>query len=176
MEARFRPSRNRVETSSTVGKMAKSSGRFIITAVIRISTDETSEIARSIEAWNTQQASELEQMLFGQRKRLTDAERTLRTKSTKKALDDQRKALSLPLIEALGPDMDVGIITIGDDTYEVKNSPRKGTEYKRDVMELLIDTLDGLSPDLANKFCDCIVDIPCKTRTFSIKKSKNKTA
>ncbi|MNX89668.1 hypothetical protein D3C86_1216890 [compost metagenome] len=43
----MRPSRYRVETSSTVGKMAKSSGRFIITAVIRISTDETSEIASS---------------------------------------------------------------------------------------------------------------------------------
>ena len=44
-------------------------------------------IARSIEAWNTQQASELEQLLFRQRKRLADAERTLRTKSTKKTLD-----------------------------------------------------------------------------------------
>lgn len=104
------------------------------------------------------------------------SEQSSKLDKQKKALDDQRKALSLPLIEALGPDMDVGIITIGDDTYEVKNSPRKGTEYKRDVMELLIDTLDGLSPDLANKFRDCIVDIPCKTRTFSIKKSKNKTA
>ena len=61
-------------------------------AFLRAGTPETSEIARSIEAWNTQQASELEQLLFRQRKRLADAERILRTKSTKKALDDQRIA------------------------------------------------------------------------------------
>ena len=61
-------------------------------AFLRAGTPETSEIARSIEAWNTQQASELEQLLFRQRKRLADAERTLRTKSTKKTLDDQRIA------------------------------------------------------------------------------------
>jgi hypothetical protein len=36
-----------------------------------------SEIARSVEAWNAQQVSELEQLLFCQRKRLVDAERTL---------------------------------------------------------------------------------------------------
>ena len=61
-------------------------------AFLRTRTPETSEIARSIEAWNTQQTSELEQLLFRQRKRLVDAERTLQTKSTKKALDDQRIA------------------------------------------------------------------------------------
>jgi putative SOS response-associated peptidase YedK len=61
-------------------------------AFLRAGTPETSEIARSIEAWNTQQTSELEQLLFRQRKRLADAERTLHTKSTKKALDDQRIA------------------------------------------------------------------------------------
>lgn len=94
----------------------------------------------------------------------------------KKALDEKRKSASLPLIEALGPDMDTGLITINDETYEVKNSPRKGTEIKRDVLDLLIDTLYGTNPDLAEKFRDCIVDIPCKTRTFSIKKSKMKPA
>lgn len=61
-------------------------------AFLRTGTPETREIARSIEAWNTQQTSELEQLLFRQRKRLADAERALRTKSTKKALDDQRIA------------------------------------------------------------------------------------
>lgn len=61
-------------------------------AFLRAGTPETSEIARSIEAWNAQQTSELEQLSFRQRKRLADAERTLRTKSTKKALDDQRIA------------------------------------------------------------------------------------
>lgn len=94
----------------------------------------------------------------------------------KKALDEKRKSASLPLIEALGPDMDTGLITINDETYEVKNSPRKGTEIKRDVLDLLIDTLYGTNPDLAEKFRDCIVDIPCKTRAFSIKKSKMKPA
>ena len=52
VEARFRPRRNRVETSRTVGKMAKSSGRFIITAVIRISTLETREMASSMSSRN----------------------------------------------------------------------------------------------------------------------------
>jgi hypothetical protein len=63
-------------------------------AFLHAGTPETREIARSIEAWNTQQASELEQLLFRQRKRLVDAERVLQTKSTKKALDDQRIASS----------------------------------------------------------------------------------
>lgn len=61
-------------------------------AFLRAGTLETREIAGSIEAWNAQQASELEQLLFSQRRRLAGAERTLRTKSTKKALDDQRIA------------------------------------------------------------------------------------
>ncbi len=61
-------------------------------AFLRAGTPETSEIARSIAAWNTQQSSELEQLLFRQRKRLVDAERILQTKTTKKALDDQRIA------------------------------------------------------------------------------------
>jgi putative SOS response-associated peptidase YedK len=61
-------------------------------AFLRASTPETREIADRIEAWNTRQTMELEQLLFRQRKRLADAERTLQTKSTKKALDDQRIA------------------------------------------------------------------------------------
>lgn len=61
-------------------------------ALLRAGQSETKEIARSIEAWNTQQATELEQLLFRQRRRLVDAERALQSKSTKKALDDQRIA------------------------------------------------------------------------------------
>ena len=61
-------------------------------AFLSASTHETRAIADRIEAWNMRQATELEQLLFRQRKRLADAERTLQTKSTKKALDDQRIA------------------------------------------------------------------------------------
>lgn len=61
-------------------------------AFLRAGAPETNEIARSIEAWNMQQATELEQLLFRQRRRLVDAERALQSKSTKKALDDQRIA------------------------------------------------------------------------------------
>lgn len=61
-------------------------------AFLRAGSLETNEIARSIEAWNTQQATELEQLLFRQRRRLVGAERALQSKSTKKALDDQRIA------------------------------------------------------------------------------------
>lgn len=61
-------------------------------AFLRAGAPEANEIARSIEAWNMQQATELEQLLFRQRRRLVDAERTLQSRSTKKALDDQRIA------------------------------------------------------------------------------------
>lgn len=61
-------------------------------AFLRAGTSETRGIAQAIEAWNAEQTAEFERLLFHQRKRLADAERTLRTKSTKKALDDQRIA------------------------------------------------------------------------------------
>lgn len=61
-------------------------------AFLRTGTPETSAIASSIEAWNARQTAELEQLLFRPRKRLVDAERTLHTKPTKKARDDQRIA------------------------------------------------------------------------------------
>jgi len=50
------------------------------------------EIARMIAEFNAQEATRLEQEMFKQRKRLADAERTLQTKTTKKALDDKRIA------------------------------------------------------------------------------------
>ena len=53
---------------------------------------EHAVIAESIRAWNAQQATELEQLLFQQRTRLVAAQRTLATRSTKKAENDARIA------------------------------------------------------------------------------------
>ncbi len=51
---------------------------------------EEQEIQALIAEWNASEATKLEQELFKQTKRLNDANRTLQTKETKKALDDQR--------------------------------------------------------------------------------------
>jgi len=48
------------------------------------------EIARLIAEFNAAEESRLQQELFKQRKRVADAVRTLQTKTTKKAQDDQR--------------------------------------------------------------------------------------
>jgi putative SOS response-associated peptidase YedK len=53
-------------------------------------TAEERAIAELIGEFNANEAQRLEQELFKQRKRLADAERTLQTKTTKKALDDKR--------------------------------------------------------------------------------------
>lgn len=50
------------------------------------------EIKALIDAFDKQQAAKLEQELFKQRKRLADAERTLRSKTTKAALEHKRIA------------------------------------------------------------------------------------
>jgi len=50
------------------------------------------EIKAAIDERNAEQATRFEQELFKQKKRLADAERTLRGKPTKKALEDQRIA------------------------------------------------------------------------------------
>jgi len=55
-------------------------------------TDEAREIQRFIREYDAEQIAALEQETFKQRKRLADAERTLQTKTTKKALDDRRIA------------------------------------------------------------------------------------
>lgn len=55
-------------------------------------SEDEREIRDLIVAFNAEQASKLEQDLFKQKKRLADAERTLQTKTTKKALEDQRIA------------------------------------------------------------------------------------
>jgi putative SOS response-associated peptidase YedK len=55
-------------------------------------TDDEREIENLIHQFNAEQASKLEQEVFKQKKRLADAERGLQTKTTKKALEDQRIA------------------------------------------------------------------------------------
>jgi putative SOS response-associated peptidase YedK len=55
-------------------------------------SDDERQIKRFIDQRNIAEAAKLEQDIFKQRKRLADAERTLQTKTTKKALEDQRIA------------------------------------------------------------------------------------
>lgn len=55
-------------------------------------TGPENEILTAIEAFRTQQTSELEQEVFKQRQRLADAERTLQTKMTKAATESKRIA------------------------------------------------------------------------------------
>lgn len=55
-------------------------------------TEEEATVAKFIAEWRGEQASAIEQELFAQKKRLADAERTLQTKVTKKAQNDQRIA------------------------------------------------------------------------------------
>lgn len=53
-------------------------------------TSDEKQIHTWIEEWKSEQATALEQELFKQKKRLANAERTLKTKTTKKAENDQR--------------------------------------------------------------------------------------
>jgi len=55
-------------------------------------TPQAEKIKQSIDQYRRKKTAELEQELFKQKKRLGDAERTLKTKETKKALEDQRIA------------------------------------------------------------------------------------
>ena len=55
-------------------------------------TEDERAIKALIDRFNAQQSSKFEQELFKQRTRLADAERTLQTKTTKKAEEDQRIA------------------------------------------------------------------------------------
>ncbi|MEO5560923.1 MAG: SOS response-associated peptidase family protein [Dokdonella sp.] len=54
--------------------------------------DDERQIKALIDTFNASQASKFEQELFKQRKRLADATRALQTKTTKKAVEDQRIA------------------------------------------------------------------------------------
>ncbi len=53
---------------------------------------DEAKIRQWIEDWKLEQATAIEQELFAQKKRLADAERSLQTKVTKKAQNDQRIA------------------------------------------------------------------------------------
>jgi hypothetical protein len=55
-------------------------------------TDDEAKIAAMIRQRDAEQVSKLEKDLFALKKRLADAERTLQTKETKKALNDRRVA------------------------------------------------------------------------------------
>ena len=55
-------------------------------------TDLEREIKKAIDQRNADQVAKLEQDIFKQKKRLADAERTLQTKTTKKAVEDKRIA------------------------------------------------------------------------------------
>lgn len=55
-------------------------------------TPEEREIAALITEFRAQQVTEVEQEVFKQRKRLADAERSLKTKATKAAAESQRIA------------------------------------------------------------------------------------
>ena len=55
-------------------------------------TDEEKQIKAMIDAYDSAQASRLEQEVFKQKKRLADAERTLLTKTTKAATENKRIA------------------------------------------------------------------------------------
>ena len=61
-------------------------------AFLSPSSDWERKIKTLIEAHDAQAASKLEQEVFKQKKRLADAERTLQSKTTKKALEDRRIA------------------------------------------------------------------------------------
>src|SRR5690349_7310920 len=55
-------------------------------------TADEQRIKKSIDEYRIRKTAEFEQKLFEQKKRLADAERTLKTKPTKKAANDQRVA------------------------------------------------------------------------------------
>jgi putative SOS response-associated peptidase YedK len=80
--------------------------------------DDEREIKQLIDAYNAEQATKLEQELFKQRKRLTDAERTLQTKTTKAALESKR--ISTDKIEwCLGKLSDLRRVELNDEDHRI---------------------------------------------------------
>jgi putative SOS response-associated peptidase YedK len=59
---------------------------------LRPENDDELKIAQLIREYDAQQVTKLEKDIFAQKKRLADAERTLQSKETKKALNDRRVA------------------------------------------------------------------------------------
>lgn len=67
-------------------------GKAMDAAFAEPKSDGERQVKALIDEFNASQASKLEQDLFKQKKRLADAQRTLQTKMTKKAQEDQRIA------------------------------------------------------------------------------------
>ncbi len=66
--------------------------KAMLDAFAGATSGDEGKIHEWIEEWKAEQATAIEQELFAQKKRLADAERTLQTKVTKKAQNDQRIA------------------------------------------------------------------------------------
>ena len=66
--------------------------KAMLDAFANANDGDEAKIRQWIDDWKGEQATAVEQELFAQKKRLTDAERTLETKVTKKAQNDQRIA------------------------------------------------------------------------------------
>ncbi|PZQ76827.1 MAG: hypothetical protein DI563_05925 [Variovorax paradoxus] len=81
-------------------------------------TDEEHRIGALIDEYNANQTTTTEQALFKQRKRLVDAERTLATKVTKKAQEDQRIATN-KIADALGKLERLRRTDLGEQDYRI---------------------------------------------------------
>lgn len=79
---------------------------------------EAADIRQAIQTWRADQTSKLQQDLFKQKKRLADAERTLQTKTTKKAQEDVRIATS-KIEWCLGKLGDLRRTTLADDDERI---------------------------------------------------------
>jgi putative SOS response-associated peptidase YedK/1,2-phenylacetyl-CoA epoxidase PaaB subunit len=81
-------------------------------------TEEEWKIKALIDLYDADQTTKLEQEAFKQRKRLADAIRTLETKTTKKALDDQRIATD-KIAWALGKLSDLRRAELNDEDHRI---------------------------------------------------------
>ncbi|GAB3356215.1 SOS response-associated peptidase family protein [Lysobacter tyrosinilyticus] len=84
----------------------------------RAHSAEGQQVRDWIEEYDRAEASKLEQEVFKQRKRLADAERILQTKTTKKALEDQRIATA-KVEWALGKLADLRRTTLNDEDSRI---------------------------------------------------------
>ena len=88
-----------------------------------------------------------------------------------KGLDEQRKTLSLPLIEDLGQSVEARAKINDDEYYEIMYSPRQKTSVNIEALSDLIDVARGFAPpEFINKLSDTIVHETEASRVFSIKK------
>lgn len=80
--------------------------------------DDERKITALIDAFDNQQTSKLEQEVFKQKKRLADAERTLRTKTTKAATESRRIATD-KIAWALGKLADLRLTELNDEDSRI---------------------------------------------------------